>query len=157
MPEDRRATFFQITAIPSKPASVRPDDVSLYNKEGIYQRQFGVQEGARLLRPTTRYNEETTVVEGSRAVNFARAVIATTLEQRLGLINCGPFLICLARRRDYREIFKPIRPVEPEAVNRWRWCFIEARREGFPRKFVELWAASCDDKRSGKFRVSALG
>lgn len=92
-------------------SEVRADDVSLYNKEDLSTSIWRAGRYASCgQRPAI--TKKRTTVEGSRAVNFTRAVIAGTLEQRVGLINCGPFLICLARRRDYREIFKPIHPVE---------------------------------------------
>ncbi|EGI66221.1 Protein turtle-like protein A [Acromyrmex echinatior] len=97
-------------------SEVHADDVSLYNKEDLSTSIWRAGRYASCgQRPAI--TKKRAAVEGSRALNFTRAVIARTLEQRVGLINCGPFLICLARRQDYREIFKPIHPVEKRKRN----------------------------------------
>lgn len=88
---------------------VRADDISLYNKEDL---SMSIWRAGRYASCGQRpaITKKRAAVEGSRAVNFTRAAIAGTLEQRVGLINCGPFLICLAGRWDYCKIFKPIHP-----------------------------------------------
>lgn len=92
--------------------------------------------------------------EGAGKVNFTRAVIAGTLE-RVGLINCGPFLICLARRRDYREIFKPIYTYGKEkrklSVN-WRY-FVEMRRGNLRRIYFARGGKKKKNSRDDKARV----
>lgn len=88
---------------------VPADDISLYNKEDL---STSIWRAGRYASCGQRsaITKKRAAVEGSQAVNFTRAAIAGTLEQRVGLINCRPFLICLARRWDYCEIFRPIHP-----------------------------------------------